>query len=412
MSKAEEFNEVKLHRHDKLMLNKLNQHADIKFRLSGKVKDTEGKVFIMIQSALGNIHLEDVQNRFQVNVESKIILQHGHRIIKCFIELAAYKENVKLLRVAIDLARCIKAKMWDDSPLLLRQLDGIGEQYAKKLADVGISTFEQLKESDTWRIEMNTLIKVNSQKILSDDEMLEEIQDVSIENEEKRKNSASPKPPYDRQFTPDEPLLKTRRIRNAGTATICSGFDRLIPEEVEDLSDFLSDDDKLIDPQELERLLLSTAAEGASNGKKEKSVENDLPETTEETGKPFERISPFYEENEWHDWWDVDELEVRENQVINTTEEIDQNQQPRFKEIPRLTDEPMVTDDEGEVFDSVKDLETDQLAIEESGGLNDESMDSNTGLEKQRLPTEDGTRFKTFTEALVILDCVLQKITM
>ncbi|CAG8821796.1 13913_t:CDS:2, partial [Dentiscutata erythropus] len=50
-------------------------------------------------------------------------------------------------------ARCIKVKMWDDSPFLLRQLNGIGEQYTKKLAEIGIKTFEQLIKCEAWKIE-------------------------------------------------------------------------------------------------------------------------------------------------------------------------------------------------------------------------------------------------------------------
>ncbi|CAG8627024.1 14476_t:CDS:10, partial [Gigaspora rosea] len=151
VSQAEEFNEVKLHRHEKLALNKLNQHADIKFPLSGKVKDTKEKVFIMIQ--VGNVPLEDSSTRIQFNTESRVIIQHSHRILKCLVELAAYKENVTILKIAMDLVRCMKAKMWNDSPLLLKQLDGIGEQYAKKLLDAGITNFEQLKECEPWKIE-------------------------------------------------------------------------------------------------------------------------------------------------------------------------------------------------------------------------------------------------------------------
>ncbi|CAG8531592.1 3121_t:CDS:10 [Cetraspora pellucida] len=153
VSQAEEFNEVKLYRHDKLALNKLNQHADIKFPLSGKVKETREKVFIMIQVVLGNVPLEDSSTRVQFNTESRVIIQHSHRILKCLVELAAYRENIAVLKVSINLARCMKAKMWNDSPLILKQLDGIGEQYAKKLADAGITNFEQLTECEPWRIE-------------------------------------------------------------------------------------------------------------------------------------------------------------------------------------------------------------------------------------------------------------------
>nr|CAG8437758.1 11266_t:CDS:10 [Entrophospora candida] len=152
---TEEFNEVKLHRHEKLALNKLNNHEDIKFPLSERVKNTEEKIFIMIQCILGNIPFEDGPTRMQFNMESRIIVQHSHRITKCLADLAAYKNDVKILVISVDLARSISVKMWDDSSLLLRQIDGIGEQYAKKLLGAGIKNFDQLKDSVTKRHGLN-----------------------------------------------------------------------------------------------------------------------------------------------------------------------------------------------------------------------------------------------------------------
>nr|CAG8495207.1 8314_t:CDS:10 [Entrophospora candida] len=152
---TEEFNEVKLHRHEKLALNKLNNHEDIKFPLSERVKNTEEKIFIMIQCILGNIPFEDGPTRIQFNMESRIIVQHSHRITKCLADLAAYKNDVKILVISVDLARSISVKMWDDSSLLLRQIDGIGEQYAKKLHGAGIKNFDQLKDSVTKRHGLN-----------------------------------------------------------------------------------------------------------------------------------------------------------------------------------------------------------------------------------------------------------------
>ncbi|CAJ0828217.1 11968_t:CDS:10 [Entrophospora sp. SA101] len=151
---TEEFNEVKLHRHEKLALNKLNNHEGIKFPLSERVKNTEEKIFIMIQCILGNIPFEDGPTRMQFNMESRIIVQHSHRITKCLADLAAYKNDVKILVISVDLARSISVKMWDDSSLLLRQIDGIGEQYAKKLLGAGIKNFDQLKDCEPWKIEM------------------------------------------------------------------------------------------------------------------------------------------------------------------------------------------------------------------------------------------------------------------
>ncbi|CAG8444493.1 575_t:CDS:10 [Acaulospora morrowiae] len=613
MSKAEEFNEVKLHRHEKLALNKLNHHADIRFKLSGKVKDTEGKIFIMIQCVLGNVSFEDAQNRFQANMESRVILRHGHPfqffLGLGFIELAAYKENVKLLRIAMDLARCIKVKMWDDSPLLLKQLDGIGEQYARKLADIGITTIDQLKECETWKIETmretvaslpkteldinreltkseeydlysTTISLINSTKvntrrygnnlniafiaaadnllldfrqiplwkvqqglrfefrvfkkncmnrhvvcsvlpeefigldvhrtilpdaqsmnacnisstppkllqesrevieILSDDEISEQTRENDVtEGEEvtvpsptpidaekffeekdqsandqedyellpngrvkchhhckdkkkcahecckigcrrapkKRKISVlSPKPSHDLL---DEPLIKTKRIRTV----ICSEPNKLSPIEVDGLSDSLSDDDKLIDPQELELRLLSTAIKGTSDKNTECLVMNDSSKAVEGMEDVIELLSPLYEENVWCDFWNVDGLETPEGQTANTVEKIVHNQKPQQPRregiIPYMVGESIPVESEKEVDDEsdkiIKVPEMDQDAtrgfdksIEESAG---NSPSRNIRPDGQWLVTEDETHFKTFTEALIIFDNVLQTIIM
>jgi ATP-dependent DNA helicase HFM1/MER3 len=58
------------------------------------------------------------------------------------------------LKSSLHLSRCIHAKTWENAGHLLKQLDGIGPQYAKILADSGIQSFSELKACDPRRLEM------------------------------------------------------------------------------------------------------------------------------------------------------------------------------------------------------------------------------------------------------------------
>lgn len=44
--------------------------------------------------------------------------------------------------------------MWYDSPFVIRQITGIGPQFAKLLSEADLISFEQLRKCDPSRIEM------------------------------------------------------------------------------------------------------------------------------------------------------------------------------------------------------------------------------------------------------------------
>lgn len=44
--------------------------------------------------------------------------------------------------------------MWYDSPFVIRQITGIGPQFAKLLSEANLISFEQLRKCDPSRIEM------------------------------------------------------------------------------------------------------------------------------------------------------------------------------------------------------------------------------------------------------------------
>lgn len=71
-------------------------------------------------------------------------------MIDCSIE----ERNPVKLKYALEFFQSIQAKIWSTSPYVARQVDGIGPQHAKTLAQANLITMEQLRSCDPGRIEV------------------------------------------------------------------------------------------------------------------------------------------------------------------------------------------------------------------------------------------------------------------
>lgn len=115
------------------------------------------KVSLVIQSVLGGVELPVNENtakyRPQYNTDVAIIFQHVHRLIRCIIDCQLYLEDSIASRNALTLARSLGARVWDDSPLQLKQVEQIGIVAVRKLVNAGIKTIEELENTEPHRIE-------------------------------------------------------------------------------------------------------------------------------------------------------------------------------------------------------------------------------------------------------------------
>lgn len=74
------------------------------------------------------------------------------------IDCSIYEKNPIKLKFAVDLYQSLQAKMWPTSPYVARQIEGIGLQFAKTLAQANMISMEQLRSCDPGRIEMVRVI--------------------------------------------------------------------------------------------------------------------------------------------------------------------------------------------------------------------------------------------------------------
>ncbi|KAI8825871.1 Sec63 Brl domain-containing protein [Fimicolochytrium jonesii] len=152
LCKAEEFSDIRF-RGDKAIFNAVNKNPAIRFPVKGKVTTGDQKVNLLIQCRLACISLSDQKTSHTLNMEQAAIISGGSRIARFMVDVFKAKGDVVSLRSATDLSRCLAAKTWENSPLLLQQIESVGPAIARMLSTAGISSFGQLEKTDPRQIE-------------------------------------------------------------------------------------------------------------------------------------------------------------------------------------------------------------------------------------------------------------------
>ncbi|TKA75857.1 hypothetical protein B0A49_03310 [Cryomyces minteri] len=158
LAQAAEFKEVRFRSGEKPLYKALNSSLSMKFPIPVDLALPAHKVSLIIQSVLGAVDLptdeKTGKHQLQYNMEQIIIFQHVHRLIRCMIDCQLYLKDSVASRNALMLARSLGARCWDDSPLQLKQIEGIGIQAVRKLVNADVKTIEDLECMEPYRIEM------------------------------------------------------------------------------------------------------------------------------------------------------------------------------------------------------------------------------------------------------------------
>ncbi|XP_058126736.1 probable ATP-dependent DNA helicase HFM1 [Anopheles ziemanni] len=174
VARADEFCEYKCRNNEKRILNSLNVpsardatggHPEeiageepptgVRFRWPGRISSTEAKVYCLVQAVFGNLTIND----HGLHQEAVKIVTLGARIGRCVVGLldangsqlpaGCFQAMLNVSR----LIQCFQAKLWFDSPFIMKQLDQIGPKLARHLADRGKVTFRAVRESDPRELE-------------------------------------------------------------------------------------------------------------------------------------------------------------------------------------------------------------------------------------------------------------------
>ncbi|KAF9227710.1 P-loop containing nucleoside triphosphate hydrolase protein [Gyrodon lividus] len=155
------------------MYEKIRRHNDIRFPPT-RVTTTSDKTLLLIQAILAGLPLNSPEFRSsegQPYLEAVSIFRHAIRIVTAVAEVAIVNRSGAQLKHSLELQvfykivtrlhvltinyriRCLNAKAWEDRPLVLRQIEHIGEKSVKVLAENGINSIQKLLQTSPLRVE-------------------------------------------------------------------------------------------------------------------------------------------------------------------------------------------------------------------------------------------------------------------
>ncbi|XP_036409769.1 probable ATP-dependent DNA helicase HFM1 [Megalops cyprinoides] len=155
ISRSKEFSDVQLRVSEKRTLNTLNKDKNritIRYPMEGKIKNNEMKVNCLIQAQLGSIPIQE----FSLTQDTGKIFRIGVRISKCLFEYLNQlpKKSFSVLLNSLILAKCFRARLWENSPFISKQLEKIGLSLSTAMVNAGLTTFHKIEQTNARELEM------------------------------------------------------------------------------------------------------------------------------------------------------------------------------------------------------------------------------------------------------------------
>ncbi|XP_068593669.1 probable ATP-dependent DNA helicase HFM1 isoform X2 [Cebidichthys violaceus] len=155
VSKSREFSDIQLRMNEKRSLNTLNKDKNritIRFPIGGKIKTTQMKVNCLIQAQLGSISIQE----FGLTQDTARIFRNGMRISKCLSEFLTHRSKIgfSALLNSLMLAKCFRAKLWENSFYVSKQLEKIGQTLSTAMVNAGLTTFTKIEQTNPRELEL------------------------------------------------------------------------------------------------------------------------------------------------------------------------------------------------------------------------------------------------------------------
>ena len=142
---------------EKPLYKHINKDVGIKFPIKVDIALPAHKVLLLLQAELGGLEFpvgeQFAKHKSQFQQDKAMAFQHVNRLVRCVIDCQLIRGDSGSARHALELARSFAARVWDSSPLQLKQLDQIGNVTVRKLANAGINSIESLENTEANRIE-------------------------------------------------------------------------------------------------------------------------------------------------------------------------------------------------------------------------------------------------------------------
>ncbi|KAG8531018.1 uncharacterized protein KY384_004375 [Bacidia gigantensis] len=154
---ADEYHDIRLRGNEKKLFKELNRQQGIRFPIKVDLAMHAHKRSLIVQSELGSVDFPADEGYGKLKVqflqEKHRLFSNIHRLLRCVIDCQIHVEDAVGVRNALELARSLGARVWDNSPFQMKQLPQIGAVAVRKLAVGGIANIEALEAAEPHKIE-------------------------------------------------------------------------------------------------------------------------------------------------------------------------------------------------------------------------------------------------------------------
>jgi ATP-dependent DNA helicase HFM1/MER3 len=149
---------VRLKAGEKSVYKEINRSSDLTYPINVDIALPAHKISLLIQSELGAVEFPNNEqfqkHKFTFQQDKGFVFSHVNRLIRCVIDCQVHLGDSVAIRNALELARSLTAKVWDSSPLQMKQIEQVGVVAVRKLVAAGIDSIEALEDTEPHCIDM------------------------------------------------------------------------------------------------------------------------------------------------------------------------------------------------------------------------------------------------------------------
>ncbi|KAH9859567.1 hypothetical protein IAQ61_011348 [Plenodomus lingam] len=157
IAQASEYSMLRFRQGEKQFYKLLNKSPQIRWAIPVNLDIPAHKVSLIIQAVLGSADIswdgEMSKHRTHYNMDTQMVFKNVNSLVRCIIDCQIHLGDSVSIHSAMMLERSLGSKAWDDSPLQMRQIDGIGVVAVRKFVNAGIRCMDDLEASEPHRIE-------------------------------------------------------------------------------------------------------------------------------------------------------------------------------------------------------------------------------------------------------------------
>lgn len=157
IAQGSEFSQLRFRGGEKPFYKLLNKSPSIRFSIPVNLDLPAHKVSLIIQAALGSADIswngEAAKHKTQFTIETQVVFKSVCSLIRCIIDCQISLGDSVSIHSALMLERSLGSRIWDDSPLQMKQIEGVGVVAVRKFVNAGIRSMEDLEACDAHKIE-------------------------------------------------------------------------------------------------------------------------------------------------------------------------------------------------------------------------------------------------------------------